>query len=76
LSNFINQGKSGGVVQLATLMSQGQLLPDDIILRLLSKRLDDSLTSSQPGFILDGFPRTVHQAVCFSFCILTLCTNQ
>ncbi|CAK9234036.1 unnamed protein product [Sphagnum troendelagicum] len=48
--------------QLATLMSQGQLLPDDIILRLLSKRLDDNTTSSQPGFILDGFPRTVHQA--------------
>ncbi|CAM6073608.1 unnamed protein product, partial [Sphagnum tenellum] len=48
--------------QLATLMSQGQLLPDDIIIRLLSKRLENNMASNQSGFILDGFPRTVHQA--------------
>ncbi|CAK9881849.1 unnamed protein product [Sphagnum jensenii] len=48
--------------QLATLMSQGQLLPDDIIIRLLSKRLENNMASNQSGFILDGFPRTVHQS--------------
>jgi adenylate kinase family enzyme len=33
------------VLQLATLMSQGQLLPDDIIIRLLSKHLEETMES-------------------------------
>jgi adenylate kinase len=51
------------VLQLATLMSQGQLLPDDIIIQLLSKHLEETMESGRSGFILDGFPYTLHQAV-------------
>jgi adenylate kinase len=44
-------------------MSQGQLLPDEVIFRLLSKRLEHGASCGELGFILDGFPRTVNQAV-------------
>lgn len=42
------------------LISSGQLAPDDLVLKLLEKRLlkDDC----EKGFILDGFPRNIHQA--------------
>jgi hypothetical protein len=33
------------VLQLASLMSQGQLLLDDIIIQLLSKHLEESMES-------------------------------
>lgn len=44
-------------------MGAGQLLPDEIIFRLLTKRLENGASEGETGFILDGFPRTVHQAV-------------
>ena len=44
-------------------MGAGQLLPDDIIFSLLSKRLESGVCRGESGFILDGFPRTVNQAV-------------
>lgn len=42
------------------LMDQGQLVPDEIVNSMVADRLtrEDTL----PGFILDGFPRTVGQA--------------
>jgi adenylate kinase len=39
----------------------GKLVPDDLVLRLLQARLDRS--DARPGFLLDGFPRNVAQAV-------------
>jgi len=48
--------------QLKSAMSQGQLLPDEVIFRLLSKRLEHGASCGESGFILDGFPRTVNQA--------------
>ncbi|MEG0070679.1 MAG: adenylate kinase [Raoultibacter sp.] len=42
-------------------MDAGDLVPDDVIIGLVTERLQDFDT--QKGFILDGFPRTSAQAV-------------
>jgi adenylate kinase len=39
---------------------KGELVPDEIIIRLLANRLKKS--DAEKGFILDGFPRTTKQA--------------
>ena len=44
-----------------TLMSKGQLVPDDLILALVENRLGEE--DAAAGFLLDGFPRTLPQAV-------------
>jgi len=42
-------------------MDAGELVPDDVIIGLVTQRLQDPDTAA--GFILDGFPRTSMQAV-------------
>ncbi len=42
------------------LMSQGQLVPDDLVNEMVADRLSQPDTSR--GYILDGFPRTLPQA--------------
>ena len=42
-------------------MDAGDLVPDDVIIGLVTERLSEPDT--QKGFILDGFPRTSAQAV-------------
>ena len=54
-------------MQLAEIVNQGRLISDEIIIDLLSKRLEEAQSKGQMGFILDGFPRTVRQAVSNSF---------
>lgn len=48
--------------QLAEIVNQGKLVSDEIIIRLLSKRLEAGEAKGETGFILDGFPRTIRQA--------------
>lgn len=43
-----------------TYMERGELVPDAITDAMVAERLARS--DAQPGFILDGFPRTLHQA--------------
>jgi adenylate kinase len=46
--------------QAQQLMDQGLLVPDDVMIGIVDKRLQAPDTAN--GFILDGFPRTVAQA--------------
>ncbi|URD76764.1 adenylate kinase [Musa troglodytarum] len=48
--------------QLTEIVNRGQLVSDEIIIDLLSKRLEDGVAKGESGFILDGFPRTRRQA--------------
>jgi adenylate kinase len=42
------------------LMDAGQLVPDDLVIQMISERI--SRSDCKKGFILDGFPRTTRQA--------------
>lgn len=42
-------------------MDAGELVPDDVVIGVVRERLDQDDTKRR-GFILDGFPRTSHQA--------------
>src|SRR5256885_13642499 len=43
------------------IMARGELVPDEVVVAIVSDRLDQP--DARKGFILDGFPRTVPQAV-------------
>jgi adenylate kinase len=46
--------------EAASYMDRGQLVPDDLVLKLVAARLGKA--DARKGFILDGFPRNVMQA--------------
>lgn len=48
-------------VKAKSYMDAGELVPDDVIIGLVTERLQEPDTAD--GFILDGFPRTSMQAV-------------
>jgi adenylate kinase len=47
-------------MEAKTLMDKGQLVPDEVVVGMISTALDAN--PGVPGFLFDGFPRTVAQA--------------
>ena len=47
-------------LEAKAIMDAGNLVPDDVVIGIISDRLEDDDVKS--GFILDGFPRTLKQA--------------
>lgn len=47
-------------IEAKKFMDQGQLVPDEVVIGMISSKLDEN--SEVKGFIFDGFPRTVAQA--------------
>jgi len=56
LREHVQRGSGLGIMARAY-MDRGEYVPDELVVRMVMDRLahDDA----QPGFILDGFPRTV-----------------
>jgi len=48
-------------LQAQEIMTRGGLVPDDVVVRIITQRIGEP--DAIKGFILDGFPRTVPQAV-------------
>jgi adenylate kinase len=57
----VREGTELGL-KAAEYMQSGNLLPDDVIVAMIDERLHRNGTARR-GFVLDGFPRTVAQAV-------------
>ena len=52
--------------QIASAINEGKPVLEEIIFRLLSKRLEEGYCNGESGFILEGIPRNRNQAVCLS----------
>jgi adenylate kinase len=59
LRSEITQGTALGI-EAKKLMDQGILVPDEVVIGMISNKLDSNKDAK--GFIFDGFPRTVAQA--------------
>lgn len=59
LRKAVKEGTPSGK-KAKTFMDQGQLVPDEVVIGIIDERLRES--DCRPGFILDGFPRTIAQA--------------
>ncbi len=59
LREAVSEGTPLGL-QAKQYMDSGQLVPDELVLDLISERLGKA--DAQKGFILDGFPRNIPQA--------------
>lgn len=59
LRNEISNGTQLGL-EAKKLMDQGLLVPDEVVIGMISNKLDANKDAK--GFIFDGFPRTVAQA--------------
>lgn len=50
-------------LQMQEIVNSGQLLSDDLILKVLKERMFDDAAKGVTKFLLDGFPRTREQAM-------------
>ena len=55
----IQKGTPAGLSAKA-LVNAGKLVPDEVVIQMLKERLGEA--DCQNGYILDGFPRNIHQA--------------
>jgi len=60
LRTAVREGTPLGL-QAKAVMEAGELVSDDLMIGLIRERI--SQPDARPGFLLDGFPRTVEQAV-------------
>lgn len=68
------KAKSKLGLELSTFANSGKLVPHELVMDMVKKRL--AFNDCKPGFILDGFPRTVKQAQDLEkFAPLTLVVN-
>lgn len=61
--DMLREAKASGSplgTRIAEVMARGDLVPDDIVIGLISEQLDGP--AGQKGLIFDGFPRTLGQA--------------
>jgi adenylate kinase len=60
---MLRAAKSAGKLpsELVALMSSGGLVPDEVVIGLIGQRTSEA--DAAHGFLLDGFPRTVPQAL-------------
>jgi adenylate kinase len=60
--DMLRAAKKAGTLpkELVEQMDRGGLVPDEVVIDLIDKRIDAA--DCKPGFLLDGFPRTVPQA--------------
>ncbi|HVF08820.1 MAG TPA: nucleoside monophosphate kinase, partial [Actinomycetota bacterium] len=59
LREHVQRG-SGLGIRARAYMDRGEYVPDELVVRMVMDRL--AMPDAEPGFILDGFPRTVPQA--------------
>ncbi len=60
LREHVQRGSTLGI-RARAYMDRGEYVPDDLVVSMVMDRL--AASDAQDGFILDGFPRTVPQAV-------------
>ena len=61
--DMLREAMSAGTelgLRVKPIYDRGDLVPDDLIVALIRERLSEPDT--EPGFVLDGFPRTIPQA--------------
>jgi len=56
-----NQSEIGKLAK--SYMNSGELVPDEVVVNIIKNRITDS--DCQNGFIVDGFPRNINQAIVF-----------
>ncbi len=61
LREHISRGDELGKIA-DSYISKGQLIPDDLMIRVLENVLDSNPELTAKGVIFDGFPRTIEQA--------------